>query len=207
MEFPPNSHKANEKGSKEATPKKSIEKVVQGEVTQRKKPLGRRFKEIFVGGEFKSAARYIATDVLLPAFRNMIVDATTKGIERMMYGDEAPRRRRGYSESRTSRVSYNAPVNRHLSERPAYRGDSRPRPKQDIGEIVLTTRDEAELVVERMTDIADKFDVVSVADLYELVGLPTTHVDNKWGWSGLHDVNVRQVREGYLIDLPLVEPL
>lgn len=68
--------------------------------------------------------------------------------------------------------------------------------------IILSTRDEAERVLEQLMLIIDKYEVTSIADLRELVGLPTTHVDQKWGWDRLNDVVIRQVREGYLLDLP-----
>jgi hypothetical protein len=91
-----------------------------------------------------------------------------------------------------------------LPDQPPY---APPRRRQDVGEIILISRDEAELVIERLTDIIDKYEVASVADLHDLVGLPTTYVDNKWGWSVLNSVGVRQIREGFLIDLPPVEPI
>jgi len=45
--------------------------------------------------------------------------------------------------------------------------------------------------------------------LYDLVGLSSlsTHVDNKWGWAILQNVDIRQTREGYVIDLPLPEAI
>ena len=58
-----------------------------------------------------------------------------------------------------------------------------------------------------MNDIIDQFEVASVADLNDLVGFPTSYTDNKWGWIYLGDVQIRQVREGYLIDLPSPEPI
>ncbi len=58
-----------------------------------------------------------------------------------------------------------------------------------------------------MNDIIETYEVASVADLQDLVGLPSSHVDNKWGWINLHDVQIRQIREGYVIDLPQAEPM
>ena len=206
MEFPGNSHNVTGE-PKEAKPKKDIQKVVTVDAVQRPKSLGRRFKDLFVRGEFKGASRYIATDVLLPALKNMIVDATSKGVERVIYGDAGPRRR--YEPNRP-RVSYNSPVDRYsrgrtmLPDQPPY---VTPRRRQDVGEVILVSRDDAELVIERLTDIIDKYDVASVADLHDLAGLPTTYVDNKWGWSTLNNVGIRQIREGFLIDLPQVEPI
>ena len=212
MEFPSNSRKAteNEPTSKQAGIKLPVQKVVTGEVVKRKKPLGRRFKEIFLGAEFKGAAQYITGDVLLPAVRNMVVDATTKGIERFVYGDTSPSRRRSM-DPRAGRVSYNSPVNRmgrqESTMMPRQPPHQVPHSQRDPGEIILVSRQEAESVLEALIDILDKYEVVSVADLYSLVGLPTNMIDNKWGWSALHYVNIRQVREGWLLDLPSVEPI
>ncbi len=54
-------------------------------------------------------------------------------------------------------------------------------------ELVFLAKEEAELVLERMNDIIKAFKVVYVADLKNLVGLPTTYVDNKWGWIDLRE--------------------
>lgn len=209
MDFPGNSHNVTGKSSPKDTPKqKEVTKVVTGEVVQRKKPLGRRFKDIFMGGDIKGVARYIAADVLLPAVRNMVVDATSEGIKRMMYGESTARHRRNVDPMR-SRVSYNSPVDRGpmrstmLPDQPPYSS----RRRQDPNEIILVSREEAELVVERLADLIDNFDVATVGDFHELVGLPSTYVDNKWGWTAIRGVDIRQVREGYLIELPPVEPI
>lgn len=200
MDYQGNSRKG--KAEKAAPEKKNIEKVVTGEVITRKVPLGRRIKETFFGGDFKNAAQYIAADVLLPALKNAIVDATSKGIERAVYGDVGPRR---VSEGR-GRVTYNTPVSRsyrepraNVPDQPSRRVE---RSSREGTEIILSTRSEAEAVLERMQDIIESYDVVSMADLRELVGLQSTPVDNKWGWSSLFEIEIIQIREGYLLDLP-----
>lgn len=207
MDFPGNSHK--DKENKEPIKKEKIEKVVTGEVVQKKKPLGERLKGIFFDGEFKNATRYITYEVLIPAFKNMVVDATSKGVERVIYGESTSSRRR-YDQPRP-RVSYNNPVDRYSSRyRPGILPDQPPLPSRrshGISDIVIISREEAELVIERLNDIVDKYDVASVADLYDLVGLPSSYVDNKWGWTSLAYANIRQIREGFLIDLPPVEPI
>ena len=191
--------------------KKSVERVVKGEVIVQKKSLGRKFRDVFIGADFGSVAHYILTEVLLPAARNTIVDASTKGIERMIYGETATRRR---SIGAGPRVTYNNPINRergYLPNSPRSmlsmpdRENRSPRHSRD--DFILSSREEAELVLERMNDIIDTYEVVSVADLNDLVGFPTSYIDNKWGWIYLGDVQVRQIREGYLIDLPSAEPI
>lgn len=86
----------------------------------------------------------------------------------------------------------------------------RQAPRRDryvIDDLILPDRDQADLVVERLIDILDKYETASVANLFELVGLPTTHIDHKWGWTSIVGIEVRQIREGYLIELPPVEAI
>ena len=74
--------------------------------------------------------------------------------------------------------------------------------KYEVSDVILATREEADKVIERLIDILEKYDVASLADLYDLLGLQTSPIDNKWGWTYLGSVQVRQIRQGYLLDLP-----
>jgi len=202
-----NSKRAKQDAGK---PEKHVEKVVATEAVVMKKSLGRKFKDIFIAADFKSVMRAIFNEVLIPAARNTIVDATDQGVKRMMYGEATMRRR---AASSGPRITYNNPINRGGYGGP---GPSRPAalvpgesrsPRYQRDDFILSSREEAELVVERMQDIIDNYEVVSVGDLNDLVGLPTTYMDNKWGWTYIGDVQIRQIREGYLIDLPSAEPI
>ncbi len=99
----------------------------------------------------------------------------------------------GYRDPRTN------PPAPHLSRRG--------RAQHDFDEIVLQSRAEAEEVIDRMFDILSRFDSVTVADLYELTGIKSNHVDNKWGWTDLQGSSVSRIRNGYLLDLPAPDPL
>ena len=196
----------------DSTPKsdKKLEKVVSGEVVTRKRPLGQRMKDVFLGGEFKSAAQYIAAEVLLPAFRNLLVDATTKGVERVVYGEST--QSRGRQQDYRPRVTYNDPIRRYpttgsVTQRGNLPDQPSQRARHDRTELILSSRADAETVLERLSDIIDRYAVASLADLHELAGIPTTHVDNKWGWESIRFAEIRQIREGYLLDLPPAEAI
>lgn len=205
-EFPGNSNKGKD-AAVQKPEKPKVEKVTTEAVIVKKRGLGHRFKEVFLGGDAQSAGSYIVMEVLLPALRDMIVDATSKGVERMIYGDRVGPSRSRRNDGRPT-VSYNRVSTRRdrgsalLPDQP-----SRSNRTTQTDDIILASREEADLVIERMTDIIDQFDVATVADLHELVGLPTTFVDNKWGWSDFRYVNCRQIRDGYLLELPRMEPL
>lgn len=204
MDFPSNSHKIP---VGEQPPKKEITKVVSGEVISKKKPLGQRMKNILFAGELKSASQYIVREVLVPSFKNLIVDATSKGVERVIYGQVDPRKRSMMNYGPT-RFSYNAISRdrspRMLPDQPPRFTDSRRMETQDI---VLSSREDAELVIDRLKDIVDQYEVASVADLNELLGSPSAHTDHKWGWTSLGFSGIRQIREGYLLDLPPAQPI
>lgn len=205
MDYTGNSDK-----SKEPLSKGKIEKVVTGEVVQKDVGLGRKFKGIFFGGDARASARYVAGDVLLPALRNLIVDMVTMGVERVVYG-ENNRRRPSRPAPFTSRVSYNAysspmrdPRDRgvRLPDQP-----TRMTPRANDRNLILERREDAEAVLDQLATIIDQYEVASVSDLNELLGLPSSPIDNKWGWLSLERVSIRQVREGYHLDLPTPEEI
>jgi hypothetical protein len=206
MDYQGNTNKAKEPAVEE----KNIEKIIVGEVIQKPKPISRKFKEIFLGGDAKMTMRYVTADVLLPGLRNLIFDLAVKSAERTLFGDSTYRRR---PVEYRPRVQYNNPINRMRDPRElsARLPDQPQRPyrtaRRDFNDIILADRVEAELVIERLIDIIEKYKEVSLADLYDLLGLPSPHTDNKWGWTYLNNAEVRQVRDGYLIDLPPLEEL
>lgn len=195
-------------GEKAQEEKKPLEPVITGKVIQKKPSLGSKFKTVVFGGEFRSAAHYVVGDVLLPAFRNLLVDGVTKGMERVVYGDSPRSPRRPGFQSYGGRVQYSSPISQRPATLPARLPDQPLRQmRREPNDLVLSSRQEAETVLERLVDVIDQYGTASLADLYELTGLPASPIDNKWGWTYLRNAEVRQIREGYLLDLPPVEEI
>lgn len=201
MDYPPNSK------MKSAPPEKKVERVTSVEATRRKKSLGKQFRETFVVGDTKSATRYVVFSVLIPAAKEAMVDAGRDWIERLVFG-ESHGKRRGPPSGATGYVSYNRMGTNANSAPPERSMSKRARSHHDFDEIVLSSRSEAENVVDRLFEIVSKYEVATVADLYDLVGLASTHIDHKWGWTDLRGSVVSRIRnQGYLLDLPEPEPL
>lgn len=211
---------SNSKSQKEgveaevARPPKDVQKVVSGEVKTKKRGLGARVKDVVVMADIKSVLRHVGWEILLPAAKNMIYDGAVSVVDRTMFPNGSGRRGYGGYPSGPStgpRVTYNNPINRSYRDirdaasRPG--PPSGPRSRPIFEDVVLSSRHEAETVLERMNDILDNYELVSVADLYELCGLPGSHTDNKWGWVGLVGSSVRQIRDGYVLELPAPEPI
>jgi hypothetical protein len=187
---------------------KHIEKVVSGDVVQKPKGLGRKFKDTFFGGDSKAVGRYIAADVLLPALRNLVVDMITKGAEKMIYGETTSRRPRDPRINYGAQYSLSSSRSAPFDPRNPLTAPPRGRlNRREISDVILSSRAEAELVVERLSDILEKYQVASLADLYDLLGLETSHIDNKWGWTFINNVPIRQIRQGYLLELPPLEEI
>lgn len=218
--FPSNSHRAkSETESGEQEPKK-IESVVNGTVVRRKKSLGKRFAETFFGGSAKGALEFVFMDVLVPAARETIADALSQGFDRMIFGDSRPSSRRsgGYRYGgNNGYVSYD-----RYGSSSSSRGRVTPRDREDnyrssmsrrgraahqFDEILLASRPEADTVLDRMYDLLKRYDVVSVSDLYELVGESSDYTDAKWGWTDLRGSRIVRVNEGFVLDLPKPEPI
>jgi hypothetical protein len=84
----------------------------------------------------------------------------------------------------------------------------RSRARGAFDELIIPSRQEAEEVIERMFDILSRYGAVSVADLYELTGVQSSHTDMKWGWAELRGAKAVRLRQGgFLLDLPEPEPL
>jgi hypothetical protein len=209
-----NSRKDRDK--KEAQEEKKIEKVVVGEVVMKPRSLGRKFKDVFFGGDAKTALRFVSADVLLPAFRNLIYESVAKGVERLVFGESTYRRARPTTDYRAaSRYTYQnpTPLSTRMLPDPrspvGYPPDQRPvhRARHSVSDVLVATREDADAVVERLMDILNQYEVASVADLHYLIGLESEPIDNKWGWTYLNNIEVRQTRDGFLIELPGLEEI
>lgn len=209
MEEYPSNSRDNRQQRREPAEKK-VERVVESEVTRRKKPLGKRMLETFIGGDAKGVWGYLAFDVLIPAAKDTFADAFTEGIERILFdgGRSSSRRGRGRGGG-GSYVSYNRYSSRDRDKRDDSRSISRrSRATHNFDEIILDKRVEAEEVIDQLFELLSKFEQVTVSDLYEMVGVSSNFTDNKYGWTDLRGAGVSRLpRGGYLLDLPRPEPL
>lgn len=209
--FPANSY-AKGKGEVRKDEPKKVEKVTINQVSRRKTPLGKRLRQLFVGGDAQSVGQYILLDVLVPAIKDVIADVVSQGVERMVYGESRSTSRR--TGARPSYTSYNRYSSSSSTPWGRDRRDTPPQPTRrssrgshTFEEIVVATRGEAEEVIDQLMEIVSKYEQATVADLYELVGEPAEFTDEKWGWTDLRGAGVTRISSGYLLDLPRPEPL
>jgi len=187
---------------------KVIEQVTESAVIRRKTPLAKRFTNVFIAGDSDNVMRYVLMDVLLPGARDMLVDGITEYVERMIYGEKRSRSRGIRPTGSTGvpgYVSYNRFANQSKPSHEAPRAgiSAKARATHNFDEIIIDSRPEAMLVLERLSDLIDRYEQATVADFYELVGETGSFADQKWGWDNIRDADIQRVRDGYLIRLPM----
>lgn len=191
-EYKSNSHKSKELTKNE--PVKKVVKPIAKATTKKKNALA----ETFISEDASNIKSYILMDVLVPAIKKAVIDIVTDGISMLFYGDTSHGNRR--SNTTASYISYN---NRYSDRDRTSYGRSR----YSYDDIILKSRGEAEEVLDRMCEMIDTYGIVSVADMYDLVGIATNYTDNKYGWTNLRNAEPIRVSNGYMLKLPKAGPI
>lgn len=196
MDLKPNSHRSKEE--------KKIEKVVSGPVKTKKKTEMAKFANTFISEDARNVKEYLLSDVMIPALKKLVSDLVTNGVDTLLFGRSGRRNQSAIS----SKISYRNYYDSGRKPDPASSFESsRTRTGYNYDDVVLTTLGEAEEVLLRMNEIIEEYGMVSVADMYDLVGVTGSYTDNKYGWKNLSNAEPVRVRDGYLLKLPKVLPL
>ena len=172
---------------------KKIQPVAHAKGTRKRN----KFVNSVISEEASNVKNYVVMDVLIPALKKAISDVVTNGIDMILYGETGHTKKSG-----GSKVSYRSYY---------YDDDRRDRDRNynryrsagyDYDDLVFESRGEAEMILDSMFDIMDRYRVVTVADLYDLAGTPGRYTDNKFGWTDLSMAQVVRIRDGFVIKLP-----
>lgn len=197
--YKPNSRLSKEKD----TERKQLEKVVTGKAHVREKGKAQKFADIFISEDAANVKNYIFKDVFVPALKKLVSDIVKDGIEMVLYGGTG----RGGRKTGGFRDDY-VPYNRYSDHRDGrVAGYDNRRTNYSYNDIVLENRGEAEAVLSRMDELLEQYGVVSIADLYDLVGEPHNYTDCKYGWMNLRSAEAVRVRDGYMLRLPRALPI
>lgn len=204
-DYPSNSHihKRSEASTLNRTlehkSKKKVKTIAQAKKV--KKPVGKRIVEEMTGDDTESVLSYILYDVLIPAAKNTISEMVSGGIQMLLFG-ESNKDSRIRNDRGRSYVSYQKYYDRDDRDRRDRRHD-RARSRYDFEDIAFDTRAEAEDVLSYLLDCLEEYDLVSVSDFYDIVGMTSEYTDAKWGWYNLSRAGVMKSRHGYFyLQLP-----
>lgn len=207
-EFPSNSRT----NASVPEPHEKVQQVTTGKVIIAKPSIGKRLKSAFIADDGRTVATHVLWDVIMPMGRDLVADAGRALIDQVVYGEN--RRPAG-----SSYVNYNSIgsqlANRINYSKPAFMQDPRQRPDQQakapvqqtrgrftIEDIILEHRAEAEVVIDSLRALCERFGQATVADLFDLVGATGEFTDVNFGWQNVEGARPHRVPNGYKLDLP-----
>lgn len=194
-----------EKVSSPVSEKPRAQKVINGQVMTKKKSGIKKFAESFIAEDMPKVKNYIISDVLIPSFKKAVSDIIRNGIDLILYG-ETNKNRSSMPGSKVSYRSYydNPNIGRGYDDRNRVRTVG----NLDYDDIVLENRGDAELVLTQMDELIQTYGFVTIADLYDIVGISTNnHCANNYGWTNLSTASPIRTRDGYLLKLPRALPI
>lgn len=191
-----------------AEPEHKFEQVVQGK--QKKRSLGRRFAKTFLKTSTDDVKTYLISDVLIPSIVDTLFNIITGGASLYFYGDTG----RGVRDPREGRLGYHKANKEAMGKREriqrgttySYRGGAS---EFDFDDVVLESRGDCERILRDMEDAIYTYGQVTVADLYDMIGITNANFQNyKFGWIDLKNAGYSRLRDGgYVLDLPKVVDL
>ncbi len=190
-ELPSNSFAS--KASEAETPKR--DPIVKGHARKRSKVASALIAED--ASEVKS---YVMSDVVLPAIKDIIFNTIQSTVEMLLFGEARGGYRRSGS-SRGDRTGYSR-LYRREEESPRARA-TRGRNMSSV-EAVVPTRGDAQAVRDEVLHIQNEYDMISVAEFFELCDMPYEYTDRKYGWTDLRerDIEIYSSRGEYVINMP-----
>lgn len=207
----------NSYAAKSSLAQKSVEEekpklggTIQGGVSLKRKTPGQRFMDRFVKTDLHTVGTTLFDDVIVPAIMDMLYKAGHDALSMFIYGDTRGSRTGGLRSiggivrDYTSYSSNSISRSRDRDRVDIYRSEDSPR----YNNLVFEIRSDAENILFNMRDYINTYNDIQIVKLYELVEEQTgikiqmSAQDAKFGWSDLTNATVRQVRGGYLLDLP-----
>lgn len=200
----PNTHKykAEKAANKEREKVKPI--IDRDKIVSTKKPLGKKFAEIFITDDVADIKTWLIKDVIIPGIQDTVLDMLS-----MMFRGESYSRgrsrtdRRDRYDDRTSYTSYYRSSNDGRDRNSRRRRDDRYESddRVDFRNIVLSERAEAERLIDELRRRITDEGSVSIAELLELMGAQSRYTDANWGWDDERDIKIRRISSGFLIEV------
>lgn len=190
--YPNNSFKARDKAP--SPPEKHVEKIITGSAKSVKKSGFKKFIGMFVSDEIDNVPSYLWRNIILPAIKRTLSDS----VDIALNGETGKRRTSGSSIVSEYRGGNNSQNRTRYDIQNLY----------EIDDVILDTYGDCEAVLDEMSRLIEQYGLVSVLDLYDMLGTTSTrHTDSKYGWTSLRTAKIVPMRGGFMLKLPRVIPL
>lgn len=187
----PNSGKSSTEKRKDLTP------VAQG--TEKKKSIRERLTDSFLATNGEDIKERVIFDWVIPGIKNILEDI----VHMLLFGDGVVRNSdRSRGERRLLRKEYNK-----YYDDDRKKSESSFESKSKNPELTYSSRAEAQNVLNKMLDILDEYNRVTVKDLYSISKMPTDFAMSNWGWRDLTGSKPIPYGDRWLLKLPKSEEL
>ena len=202
-EYQSNSNRSKELAKEQASgEKREIKKVVSGKVKTRENK-GRKFADIFISEDAGNIGSHIVMDVLVQVIKDTIFKVGRDSLEMLLFGRSGG----GSSSNRSSdRISYRKYYDDNRRDDRSRSGSSSSG-RFTYQDIVFDSRRDAEAVRDQMLDAIDRYNMVTVFDMYDMADLNPPYTSDKDGWYGLRGIDVVRDRDGWILKLPKAMPI
>ncbi|QFG09158.1 hypothetical protein PBI_SPORTO_50 [Arthrobacter phage Sporto] len=191
------------------TDRKPVRVIVDADLVQNKKPLGRKIAETFGGESLRTVRDSIVTEVILPQFKEMLFDSLITGARRSIFGSD----RNGAANDRARGTKYGTQQynQMYVSPNKGYGGsapsqqraaEADTRGPNEFRDFLFQSRGQAEEIIDNLIAVLDQYGTVSVHELKAMIGKTGEFTDQKWGWKNLNQAGVIRDGHGYRLDLP-----
>ena len=152
-------------------------KLITGTVKTRKKSELQKFAETFLADDISSIKSYVKTDIIIPAIKRIISEAVNAALYSIggSYNDDR----------RENIVPIRTPYRSRF--RDESRGSNYIRRTDTFGidNIVLSSRIDADRVLDGLAERIATYGIASVADLFEMIDEDCPYTANDYGWTNL----------------------
>ena len=194
MDFKPNSHKFNKE--QKTAERRKVDKVVGGKVRVKKKSEIRKLADVFVAEDVDSVKEYVG-DVIISMIKDTLCDLCGD-IPKMIFFGTTSKNRGRYTSDRASYRDY------------AKRSERAPRGQRSgfaLDDVIFDSRGDAEMVLDALDEMMEKYHMVRVADFYDATGETAPFTANDYGWMDIRNAEVVRAYDGYILKLPRPVPI
>lgn len=173
----------------------SSRKVVKGEVHQTPR-LG--FWNLIFEGDIETAFKLAIKSVLVPRIQDILYNFGDTVFRQTVWGDKGPTNDpRGNGGTNYAHISSNGGT---VYANNIDQGANR----LDVSNVEIENYSDAKNVVDRLREQKTRFNrIPTLLDFYDFAGLPTTSVDDSYGWATIPErVPIEKSRNGWRIRLP-----
>lgn len=197
IEYESNSFKSKERKrlDQEQQDSRKREKVIDGIAKVKKKSGFSRLLESLMPEGITEAAIRVTEEIAIPALKDTILD----GMRILLGVDGVGRTRSSYDVS--FRRDYTRNNNRRTTTVQEIHSN------MNFGNIIFTSRGEAERVLERLDELIVTYGFASVLDMYDAASVSCDFTWDRYGWSNIRNARVMNTRDGYLLKMPRAMPI